>query len=141
MTNEEIAQKLTLLPEGLEEKNIKSWENVLRFYKMAASFPSNSWLNPIVDMVQTVIDSGQHKLFQAGLQLYTLIVSVKEEYGLDAGDHHIRVDIDTNNLMEVWYGTSSNDSETLIFDCNKIIVELKPFLDKLWNETRGKKNV
>jgi hypothetical protein len=140
MTTEDITQKLALLPAGLAEKNIKSWENVLQFYKMAASLPSNSWLTPMVNMIQTVIDSGQHKLFQAGLQLYTLIVSAKEEYGLDSGEHHIRVDIDNNNSIEVWYGTSSTDSETLIFDGNKITLELQPFLDKLWNETRGKKN-
>jgi len=140
MTDDEFTQKLALLPEGLEEKNIKSWENVLRFYKMAASVPSNSWLTPMVDMIQTVIDSGQNKLFRAGLQLYTLIISAKDEHRLDVGDHHIRVDIHNNNSIEVWYGTNSYDSEELTFDCNKIIVELQPFLSKLWNETRGKKN-
>ena len=139
MNVDDIQQKLALLPEGLEEKNIESWENVLRFYKMATSFPSNSWLTPMVDMIQTVIDSGQHKLFRAGLQLYTLIISVKEDHGLDKGDHHIRVDIDDQNSIEVWYGTNSYDSEKLTFDGNKIVVKLQPFLNKLWNETRGKK--
>ena len=140
MTNDDITQKLALLPEGLEEKNIKSWENVLRFYKMATSYPSNSWLVPMVDMIQTVIDSGQNKLFRAGLQLYTLIISVKEEHRLEMGDHHIRVDIDNNKSLTMWCGTNSNDSETLTFDCNQIVVELEPFLNKLWNETRGKKS-
>ena len=140
MTNDDIDKKLALLPEGLEEENIKSWENVLRFYKMAASLPSNSWLTPMVDMIQAVINSGQQKLFRAGLQLYTLIISVKEEHGLEKGDHHIRVDIDNKNSIEVWYGTNSNDAERISFDGNKITLELQPFLDKLWNETRGKKN-
>lgn len=141
MTNDDIARKLALLPEGLEEKNIRSWENVLRFYKTADSSPSNSWLTPMVDMIQAVIDSNQHRLFRAGLQLSTLIISVKEEHRLDKGDHHIRVDINKNNSIEVWYGTSSYDSENLTFDGNKTVVELEPFLNKLWNETRGKKNV
>lgn len=141
MTNDEISQKINLLPDGLKEKNTKSWENVLFFYKRCISIAENLWLTPMVNLIQVVFESNQQNLFRAGLQLYTLIISIKEEYGLDKGDYHIRVDIDEKNSAVVWYGTNPDKSENINCSGDEIISVVQPFLDKLWNETRGKKNV
>lgn len=141
MNANDIEQKLTLLPEGLEEKNIRSCENVLQFYKRGASIPGNEWLMPMDDLIQHILNSDQQKLFRAGLQLYTLIVSTKEEHGLEKGDHHIRVDVNDKNSAEVWYRTNSDELESITScDSHEIIPILQPFLDRLWNETRGKNN-
>jgi hypothetical protein len=41
MNTDDIQEKLALLPDGLEEKNIRSWENVLWFYKRGVSIAGN----------------------------------------------------------------------------------------------------
>jgi len=33
MTNDDITQKLALLPEGLEKENIQSWQRAIRYYQ------------------------------------------------------------------------------------------------------------
>jgi hypothetical protein len=39
MTNNDIAQKLALLPEGTAERNFQSWEPVVLNYKERAEHP------------------------------------------------------------------------------------------------------
>jgi len=141
MTNDDIAQKLALLPEGLAEENIYSWKHVLKLFELFASHEGGYRYKPFVELIQTMHESEQAKLFRAGMSVTVLMISTKEEHGLHIEDAYIYALIKDNNLIEVgYYPANSKKAET--YDCNKdeLITRLQLFLDRLWNETRGKKN-
>ncbi len=90
MTNDDIAQKLALLPEGLDEENIQSWQHVVHHYEWISS--SNPRHLPMLNIVQTLFKSEQIKLFQAGISLFTLIISTKRGPLREKDDVTIRID-------------------------------------------------
>jgi len=142
MNKDEITQKISLLPEGLAEKNIKSWENVLRFYKMGVSIPGNEWLTPMVDLIQIIFASEQQKIFRAGLQLFTLMISTKEEHGLEERDAYIVIYLADDGSVDIgYYAATAKQADVFACKNNEAISVLQPLLDRLWNETQGKKNV
>jgi hypothetical protein len=96
----------------------------------------------MIDLIQYILNSDQQKLFQAGLQLYTLIISTKEEYGLEKGDAYIVINLADNDSADIGYFAATAEHPD-IFTCKntEAISVLQPLLERLSNETRGKKNV
>ena len=141
MTNEEIARKLALLPEGLAEENFQTWQRVLEGNHELSSFPSYSQvLVPMIDWISEFIKSEQTKLFRAGLPGLTLMISTKEKHGLEKDDPYVFIDIDDSDAMIVGYCNTSQELESHSCKNSEVMSEVQPLLDRLWNETRGKKN-
>ena len=140
MTNGDIAQKLALLPEGLAEENTYSWDHVLRLFELHASYKGGERYEPFVEFIRTMYKSDQAKLFRAGVSVAVLMISTKEKHGLEKGDAHIFIGsrIET---VEIGYFTATAD-EADVINCknDEIMSTIQPLLNRLWNETRGKKN-
>lgn len=142
MTNNDIAQKLTLLPEGLAEENFETWQRVLEWNQELTSFPEYAQvLTPMIDFITGFLKSEQTKLFRAGLPGLTLMISTKEKHGLEKDDPYVFIDINDGSSMIVGYCDASQKSESQSCKNNEVISAVQPFLNRLWNETRGKKNV
>jgi len=140
MTKDEISQRLVLLPEGLAEENIQSWQRIVKFFELMTSPPGTSRWTPMLDLVQSLSESEQAKLFRAGASLLTLMISTKEKHGLENGDAYIYISSKDEDTAEIGYRASHTQmAET--YDCknDELITESQLLLDRLWNETRGKK--
>jgi len=157
MTSDDIAQKLSLLPEGIAENNLASWKKIVQFYKEFIDYPEYhfhlenpmyKFLLPTYNLVKEISATEQAKLFRAGQSMYDLVISTAEQHGLKLGDHSIRVLSDAE-LIIIQYDVGSplfDGDNPNIYEshtCNpsdNFMIVLQPLLNKLWNETRGKKN-
>jgi len=141
MANDDITQRLALLPEGLAEENIQSWQHVLHHYEWISS--SDSRHLPMLNVVHALSELEQIKLFRGGNSLFTLIISTKERHGLEKGDKSIGIDGNPDNdLVDIFYlGTTIDESESFTCKSSEVLSLIQPLLDRLWSETRGKKNV
>ena len=66
MNNDDITQKLALLPEGIEEENLRTWEETVDYYQEALqvdlekiSSEAISIYRHLLNLVQTISKSGQ----------------------------------------------------------------------------------
>jgi len=153
MNKDDIQQRLSLLPDGLAEENLQTWQYAIQYYQQAVEdFPEVIQHQPeaisdypiykhLLDLVQTISKSGQEKLFRVNPSLSMLIISVTTAMEKDYGDLFIVVDVRADNLPYVAY--SGRDEVIEFFECqiNEIMPTLLRLLDRLWNETRGKNNV
>lgn len=147
MTNNDIAQKLALLPEGLAEENFRTWQLALEAYqKLCSRSEYSQVLTPMFVWAKRFIQSEQAKLFRAGVPGLCLLISTKEKHGLEHGDPYVAIDVNDENLemVIVSYFVSGTERtgaiESIISKNNEIMPTLQPLLNRLWNETRGKKN-
>jgi hypothetical protein len=146
MTSNEITQKLALLPEGVEEENLRTWKETIDYYQEALqvdpemiSAEAISIHKHLLNLVQTISKSGQEKLYRAYSSLSMLIISTTTPTAKDYGDLFIVVDVKTDNLAYVAYSGRKEVIEFTECKINEIMPTLQPLLDRLWNETRGKK--
>ena len=141
MTKDDVAQKLALLPNGLVEENIQSWLHVVNVCEFYFSHGRDTSWHVLTDLIQKLSESEQTKLFRGGLSLNIMMVSTKEETGLGKGDAYFYIYVKDDNVTEVGY-RAVDTQEAEIFECknNELFIKIKPLLDRLWNETRGKKN-
>jgi hypothetical protein len=144
MTNDDITQKLALLPEGLAEENLRTWQLALEMYEWLCSKPVYSEiLPPVFDWARGFSQSEQAKLFRAGIPGLFLTISTKEKHGLEHGDPCVVINVDDEKpeMLIISYFAGGTES-TEDFSCknDEIMLVLQPLLDRLWNETRGKKN-
>ena len=141
MTNDDIAQKLALLPEGLAEENIQSWLHVANVCEFYFSHGRDARWHVLTELIQKLSESEQAKLYRGGLSLNVMMFSTKEETGLEKEDAYFYIYVKDDNVTEVGYrAVDSQKAET--FECrnNELFTKIQPLLDRLWNETRGKKN-
>jgi hypothetical protein len=156
MNANDIQQKLSLLPEGIAESNLQSWEEVVSSYRDFVDNPIDSILpDNIYDKVFLVVynfikvfsKTEQAKLFRAGKSVYDLMISTADEHGLRFGDLFVRVTFEGCYIV-VQYETTGpiteNEDPNIIErrSCNlddDLMIVLQPLLNLLWNETRGKK--
>lgn len=152
MDNNDIAQKLVLLPEGLAERNLQSWNYAIKFFEqpmdamMAEHFPYGLEMRKVA---LAFSQSGQAKLFRAeGIVFENLHISTTDapvkigepylsvhfgrgfltaQYGIDEEEHKYNL---LKRMEDNVYFRTGNDAITF----------LQPMLDLLWDETRGKKN-
>jgi hypothetical protein len=141
---EDIRQKLTALPEGLAEKNIKSWEYVVLNYKniIENNEPVNQGLLPVFKLAKRISTSEQAKLFRAGTSLYSLLISTAEKHGLKDGEPFIAIDTwrSRSPKVEYWQGNNRVAESALCDSADSLAMALQPFLERLWSETRDKEN-
>lgn len=156
MTNDDIAQKLALLPDGIADKNLRSWEPVVLHYKEFAEHPFGDILPnnfydkafpAIYKLVKDFSNTEQAKLFRDGTAVYDLFISTLDEHGLKVGDRFVSVTFNASNIIikyEIASPITLEENPNVIKRVNcraedNLILELQPFLDILWDETRGKK--
>ena len=159
MNNDDITQKLALLPEGLAESNVQSWNNVVEFFGgpidvvIAEYFPYTSEMHEIAIAFSM---SEQAKLFRAEGQVYnTLIISTADRQERKIGEPYLRVFIG-RGFLTVRYEINepyaakeksnmnirimgSVEDEVMTLSEENIMTTLQPMLNLLWDETRGKK--
>ena len=163
MANNDIAQKLALLPEVLAERNIKSWNDMVKLCEkpvdamIAEHFSHPGNLYPIVYAFSM---DQQAKLFRAGEKAYSLIISTSESQELKSGEPFLNVDI-VGGFLTVRYAINEPDTvpyattersnikikvvdfgegEKMNLSQYNIMTALQPMLNLLWDETRGKNN-
>ena len=101
MNNQDITQKLGLLPEGLAKRNVHSWKDTVEFFErpvesmIGEHFP---YSNLVGKVALAVLKSEQAKLFKAGEQAYSLIISTADEQELKIGEPFLNVDVDRGFL-------------------------------------------
>lgn len=141
MTND-IAHKLALLPEDLVEENIQSWHQVVNMCELYFKHGGDMRWHVLIDLTQKLSESGQIKLYRGGLSLNIMMISTKEDTGLEKGDAYFYVYVQDDHIAEVGY-RASNTEKAETFECknNELFIKVQPLLDRLWDETRGKKNV
>ena len=158
MNNQDISQKLALLPEGLAESNIQSWNKMVKFFEspvdamIGEHFPYSHLIGKIAYAFSM---NDQAKLFRAGEQAYTLIISTADEQDLKIGEPYLSVSI-SNEFLIVRYKTNEpsttkersnikikimdfGEGEKMNLSQHNIVTALQPMLNLLWDETRGKK--
>ena len=141
MNTDDVQQKLALLPEGLVEENIQSWQHVVNMCEFYFAHGGDTRWHILIDLIQKLSESKQIKLYMGGLSLNVLMTSTKEEYGLEKGDAYFYVYVQDIDIAEVGY-RAANTQKAEIFKCknDELFIKTQPLLDRLWNETRGKKN-
>jgi hypothetical protein len=141
MPNDDIAHKLALLPEGLAEENVQTWQYAIQYYQSRVSHPLlGSRFKYLLDLVQDISKSGQEKLFRAYPSIWMLIISTATPMAEDHGDLFIVIGVQSENLTHAFYSGHKEIIESIDCKSNEITPTLQPLLDRLWNETRGKKN-
>ena len=157
MTDDDIARKLALLPKGIAERNLQSWEPVVSHYKEFAEHPYGDILPnnfqdkafpAIYKLVKDFSNTEQANLFRGGTSVYDLFISTANEHGLKIGDRFVSVTFSASNIVikyEIASPITLEENPNVIkrVYCeadDNLMLELQPFLDLLWNETRGKKN-
>ena len=157
MTNHDIAQKLALLPKGIAERNLQSWEPVVLHYKEWTEHPFGDILPnnfydkafpAIYKLVKDFSNTEQAKLFRGGTAVYDLLISTVDEHGLKIGDRFVSVTFNASNIIikyEIAGPITLEENPNVIkrvyceVDDN-LMLALQPLLDLLWDETRGNKN-
>ena len=157
MTNDDIAQKLALLPEEIAERNLQSWEPVVLHYKELAEHPFGDILPnnfqdkafpAIYKLVKDFSNTEQAKLFRGGTSVHDLLISTADEHGLRVGDRLVSVTLGAANKIIIKFEIASpitleeNPNVIKRVYCeadDNLMLELQLFLNMLWNETRGKK--
>ena len=157
MTKDDFAQRLALLPEGMAESNLESWKKQVQFFR---SFADNSLVEilpessigialiKISELVKELSMNEQANLFRAGQSVYDLMISTADRHGLRAGEHFVRVSFERGSIVIQYEiagpltdGVNLNISERALCSVeDNLMLKLQPFLDRLWNETREKKN-
>src|SRR5262245_46649282 len=112
MTNDDIAQKLALLPEGLAERNLQSWNRAVEYFGgpvnvfIAEYFPYTSEMQ---EVALVFLNDEQAKLFRAEVLDYddtliidTLIISTTDGQ-VKIGEPDLRVFI-TGGFLTAQYG-------------------------------------
>ena len=158
MMNADITQKLALLPEGIAERNLQSWGPVILHYKELAEHPFGDILPnnfrdkafpAIYKLVKDFSNTEQAKLFRGGTSVHDLLISTADEHGVRVGDHLICVTLGAANKiiikLEIASPITLEENPDVIkrVYCeadDNLMCKLQPFLNILWDETRGKKN-
>jgi hypothetical protein len=151
MTNDDIAQKLALLPEGLAERNIQSWKETIEFLEepvdamIGEHFPYSGLVGKVA---KAILKSEQAKLFKAGEQAYNLIISTTDGK-VEIGEPYLIVHFG-RGFLTAQYGINEEEHKYNLLKRKEdnihfrtgddSITFLQPMLDLLWDETRGKKN-
>lgn len=135
MTNDEISRNIALLPESLIQENTQSWQHITKLFELYARSPR---YKPFLDLVKTLSDSMQSKLFRAGASTTLLMISTKEKNGLEYRDPYVYVEVRDENTAEVGYCWDTTESEYFICNDDELLPVILPLLDRLWNKTRGK---
>ena len=142
MTRDDITQKLALLPKGLSENNIQTWQASVKNYERLVLETGRPRYQYLLDLVQNILRLEDAKLFNSFPDLWMLMISTRSSLGdsLGHGIPFIVVGVKDNEPTVVSYYTSAEQSE--YFDCksNDIMPTLQPLLDRLWSETWGKKD-
>ena len=108
MTKDDVAQKLVLLPEGMVERNLASWEKQVEFFRSFADsslfelLPESfigSAQKKIFELVRELSMSEHAKLFRAGQSVYDLMISTADRHGLKAGEHFVRVSFERKSIV------------------------------------------
>ncbi len=158
MNNDDIAQKLTLLPEGIAERNLQSWEPVVSHFKEFAEHPFGDILPnnfqdkafpAIYKLVKDFSNTEQAKLFRGGTSVHDLFISTADKHGLKIGERFVSVTFRAAHKIIIKYEIASpitleeNPNVIKRVYCeadDNLMLKLQPFLNILWDETRGKKN-
>ena len=158
MLNGEVSQKLALLPEGIAERNLVSWKEIISFYKgfvnnpIGDTLPGNFYdkvFSVLFNLVKDFSKTKQAKLFRAGQSVYDLMISTADKHGLKYGEYFVRVTFEKENIFIQYetVGPISDDVNPNIHERYSCSIDddlkaiLQPLLNRLWNETRGKKNL
>ena len=152
MTNDDFAQKLALLPEGLAGRNIQSWNEAVEYFgqpvdaMIAEHFP---YMLEVRHIAVAISKNKQAQLFRAEGQAYDNLDISTTNGQVKIGEPYLMVFID-RGFLTVQYGIDEERhkyklykriSDNIYFRAgNDAITFLQPMLDLLWNETRGKKN-
>jgi len=157
MKNDDIAQKLSLLPEGIADSNFQSWKGVVSFYKSQTDHPigdilpdnfHDKALSAIYALVKDFVNTEQAKMFRGGTSVNDLFISTADKHGLKVGDLFVRVTFTASNIIiqyEIGSPITLDENPNVIkrVSCgvsDNLMSALQPLLNLLWDETRGKKN-
>ena len=137
----DIDQRLALLPEGWAEENTQSWQDAIQYYQgLVLDYP-NSRFKYLLGLVQTILKSEQAKLFKTYPSVWTLIIStssMKEEPRF--GDLFLVLGVMNEYLTRIVYVRTTGAPESVDCKSEEIMPTLQSLLDRLWNETRGRKD-
>src|SRR5688500_19601901 len=155
MNNDDITQKLALLPEWLIESNLQSWNKAVEDFGRpiyafhAEYFPFIPQMREIVMAFST---SEQAELFRAEEHYAditdTLIISTTDGH-VKIGEPYLMIFIQRGVLTAQYgideerykYNLYKRSEDNVKFRTgNDAITFLQPMLDLLWEETRGKNN-
>jgi hypothetical protein len=140
MNTNDVQQKIALLPEGLTEENVLSWQHILKLFELFNSHNGGDRYKPFVELIGTIYKSDQAKLFRAGVSAAVLMISTKEKHGLEQGDAYIFIGSRIETVDIGYFTATAHEAEVINCKNDEIMSTLKPLLDRLWSETRGKKN-
>ncbi len=140
MNVDNIQQRLALLPDGWAEENAQSWQKAVEYYQRIVFDQPDSKFKYLLNLTQAIAKSDQAKLFRTYPSIWTLIIStssMKEEPRY--GELFIVVGVKDDYSTHVGYYGINETIESIHCKNDEIISALQPLLDRLWNETRGKK--
>ena len=139
---EGIVQKMTLLSEELIEKNLASWQSVISRYEIFIkdNEPVNQGFLPVFGLTKKIAKSELAKLFRAGTSLFPLLISTAEKHGLGDSEPYVAIDVWRNkNTRILYYRGQVKVTESDPCESTDVLFErLQPFLERLWNVTKGK---
>lgn len=140
MANNDIAQKLALLPEGLAEDNLQTWQRAMRYFQDRVSDYPGSRLKYLLGLVESISKLEEAKLFRVKPSARLLVISATTKEDQDHGDFFIVVGLKDEDTTNIVCSRPTEIAYSVVCKNNEIVSTLQPLLDRLWNETRGKHN-
>ena len=140
MTDDDMTQKLALLPEGLAEENVLSWQDARHYYQQFIFDHADSIFKYLLDLIESVLQIEEAKLFRVYPDKDLLILSTTTEEDRVYGDFFIVVRLIDESTTDIGCYRPTEAVDSVVCKSNEILLKLQTLLNRLWNETRGKKN-
>jgi len=94
----------------------------------------------LLDLVENISKLEEAKLFRVKPSAWMLVISTTTKEDQDYGDFFIVVGLKDEDTTNVVCGRPTEIAYSVVCKSNEIVSTLQPLLDRLRNETRGKKN-
>jgi len=86
MIKKDVAKKLSLLPEGLPEKNLRTWQASVKDYEKLALGTGQLRYQYLLDTTQNILGLEDAKLINSFPDLWMLIISTQLSLGEGLGE-------------------------------------------------------
>jgi hypothetical protein len=135
------------MSDELSRRNMKSWQKVLDFYEMIAQdFFDGDRISPLLGVVRALYTSDVAKQFRAGHRHETLIISTaplkKGWTRLEDDEPLVIVTVDRRTkMLLIEYQDRGNGRPLGRYMCSECecMSYLHPVLNRLWEDTRGRR--
>src|ERR1051325_672725 len=126
MNTDNIKQKLALLPDGVADENLQTWQQSIRYYQDKVSNYPGSRFRYLLALVEDVSQLEEAKLFRVYPSIWLLIISTTTKEDQDYGNFFIVVGLKDEDTTNVGCYRLKEVVESVVCKSNEILPTLQP---------------